>query len=129
MEPPDDVELGHGFRVAFARLRDDLVDRHLVASRLVDPSGPGAEGAVHPAQIRRVQIPVDVVVGDVSVPLLPDEVRETTEAEEVARRKEGRRRLRKLGVLRERLFGQRRERRVSKGVELGGHGIAGFVTG
>jgi hypothetical protein len=63
------------------------------------------------------------------VPLLPDEVRETTEAEEVARRKKGDAIFEREAFSRERLFGQRRERRVSKGVELGGHGIAGFVTG
>ena len=67
VQPADDVELGHRLAVALARLGDALVDRHLVAAGLVDLLRPRAERAVHPAEVRRVQVPVDVVEGEVAV--------------------------------------------------------------
>ena len=95
MQPADDVELRDGLAVALAGLRDALLDRHLVAAGLVDLLRPGAERAVDPAEVRRVQVPVDVVEGEVAVALLADVVGEPAEAQEVAGREEPRRRPRR----------------------------------
>src|SRR5207245_7354318 len=84
----DDVKLRHGFAVALAGLLDAFLDRHLVAARLVDLSRPGAECAVHPAEVGGVQVAVDIVEGEIAVTRLPDLVREAPETEKIAGRKE-----------------------------------------
>src|SRR5207253_333632 len=85
MEPADDVKLGDRFAVSASRLLDALVDRELVATRLVHFLGPRAQGAVDPAQVRRVEVAVDVVEGGIAVSPFADVVREASQPEKVAR--------------------------------------------
>src|SRR5262249_51982784 len=124
--------------VALARLGHALLDRHLVAAGLVDLLGPRAQRAVDPAQVGRVQIPVDVVEGQVAVARLLDEVGEAAQEEPVARPEgedavgEGeplaRENLARDGLEIRAPRGRRELRTWGRGGEVR-HGIAGFVTG
>ena len=88
VEAADDVELRDAVVPAGRGLRDGFLDRHRVAAVHAGLPRPGAERAVDPAEVRRVQVAVDVVVADVPVLLLADEVRERADAEDVGRREE-----------------------------------------
>ena len=89
VEAADDVELRDPVVPAGRGLADGLLDRHRVAAVDAGLAGPRAERAVDPAEVRRVEVPVDVVVAGVAVPLLADEVRERADAEDVGRLEEG----------------------------------------
>jgi hypothetical protein len=88
MQPADDVKLGDRLAVSLAGLLDALVDSHFVSARLVDLARPGAESAVHPAEVRRVEVPVDVVISHVAVPALAGRVGQAPEPQEVPGREE-----------------------------------------
>ena len=65
--------------------RDGFLDGHRVAAVHAGLPRPGAERAVHPAEVRGVQVAIDVVVAGVPVPSLAHEVRERADTEDVGR--------------------------------------------
>ena len=132
VQATDDVELRHRVAVSAARLGDALVDGELVTPRLVHLLRPRAERTVDPAEVRRVQIPVDVVKRGVAVPSLPDVVGEAAEADEIARRGEPDSVVEGESLAGKNFLGDRRQIRPTEGrgePPRPGHGIAGFVTG
>ena len=137
MEPADDVKLGDRFAVPASRFLDALVDRELVAPRLVHFLGPRAQGAVDPAQVRRVEIAVDVVEGGVAVAPFADVVREASQPEKVAALEEPHAVFEGKALPRKDFLSDRtevgtaeRRRQPVGGVGRGPvQGIAGFVTG
>ncbi len=60
---------------------------------------------------------------------LPNRVGQAPEAEQIAGGREGDAVLEAEPLARERLLGERGERGAAEGVEVGGHGMAGLVTG
>ena len=129
MQAADDVELRDGLAVALAGLGDALLDRHVVAAGLVDLLGPRAERAVHPAEVRRVQVAVDVVEREVAVARLADVVGEAAEGEQVARLEEPDAVVEGEPLPGENLVGDRRQVGALEGGGELRHGIAGLVTG
>ena len=133
VEASDDVKLRDRFGVSLARLFDALSDRHLVPAGLIDLLRPGAERAIDPAEVRRVQVPVDVVIREVAVTLFADEVGEPARPEEVARREDPDSVVERQPLAGENLLGDGREIGAAEGGERNlaelVHGIAGFVTG
>ena len=105
VEAADDVQLGDPVVPAGRRLAHGLLDRHRVAAGDARLPRPGAEAAVDPAEVRRVQVAVDVVVAEVPVPPLALAVRERADAEEVRRPEEDEAVLEREPLARERLLG------------------------
>src|SRR5208282_2616499 len=88
MQPADDVKfrraLGDGFRGA----RENLIERKCVCARHVRRAPERAQLAMRDADIRRIDVPVDVEVADVAVALLADVVREPADCEQIVRLEE-----------------------------------------
>src|SRR5580765_6637218 len=84
MESTDDMELGDGFSVASACSLPGLFKRHGVSACLALLAAEGAETAGGNADVRRVDVPVDVEVSDVSVEFFADVIGEPTDSEDVA---------------------------------------------
>ncbi len=114
VEPADDVELGDAVVPARGRLADGLFDRHRVAAGDARLPSPRAEAAVDPAEVRRVQVAVDVVVAPVPVPPLSLAVREGADAEEVRRAEEDEAVLEREPLAGEGSFGHPAERGVGE---------------
>ena len=89
MQSTDDVELGHRFAIAGSRCRPSLFERHRIGSRRILFPPEGTEAAGCHADIGRVDMPIDVEVGDVAVESLPHVVGQPTYGQNVTRPIEG----------------------------------------
>ena len=67
VQPADDMKLRHRLRVARGRRLPSLFQRHGVACLVALLAPKGAQPAVRHANIRRVDVPVDVEVGHIPV--------------------------------------------------------------
>ena len=74
MEAADDMKLGDGFRVAGGRCFPCLFECHGVAGGIAFLAAKGAELAGSHADVRRVDVAIDVEVGKVAVHPLADMV-------------------------------------------------------
>ncbi len=88
VETADDVELRDAVVPARRGLRHGLLDRHRVTAVHARLPRPCAQRAVYPAEVRGIQVTVDVVVGRVAVLRLADVVRERADAQNVQRPEE-----------------------------------------
>src|SRR5580704_14851112 len=85
MQAADDVKFRRAFRHAFRRALVNFIERECVSAGRVRRTSESAEAAMRYANIRGVDVAVDVVVADVSVLLLADVVREPSERQQVVR--------------------------------------------
>ena len=83
MQPADDVQLGGAARLSFLGPMQNLLVRHDVALLALQVGPEGAEDAAIDADVGRVEMRVDVVVGGVAVLALADGVGEFAEREEI----------------------------------------------
>ena len=83
MQTSDDVELGHRFRPAFARLPEGLVERHGVGPGRVRLAAESAERATGHAHVGGVEVAVNVEVGGVAVELLANVVGQVPDGQQV----------------------------------------------
>jgi hypothetical protein len=82
------VQFGAALRGRLAGAVEDLLVRHDVALRRLQVGAERAESAAVHAHVRRVEVLVDVVIGDVAVLRLADAVRQFAEGEQVGVRVE-----------------------------------------
>ena len=83
MQAADDVEFGDRFAPALARVVPDLFQRHRVRFRIVRPLAERAQPATRDANIRRVDMAVDVEIRDVAVQSFANDVRHVAERKDV----------------------------------------------
>ncbi len=119
VEAAHDVELRDPVVPARRGLRDGFLDRHRVAAVHAGLARPGAQRAVHPAEVRRIQIAIHVVVAGVTVPFLAHEVRERADAEDVLRPEQGDAVVEREPAAFRDLFGDRKERRAGETLQEG----------
>src|SRR5262245_33759373 len=74
VQPADNVQLGAALAVRFCRALENLLVRHDVALLTLQVSAKGAEYAAIDADVGRIEMLVDVVIGAVAVLALADEI-------------------------------------------------------
>src|SRR5271157_293605 len=84
MQAADDVEFCYRLGPALARDSKGFLEGHRVSGGRVGLAAEGAEPATGHTHIRGVDVPVDVEVGPLPVPLLAHMVGKVTEGEQVA---------------------------------------------
>src|ERR1700733_3288024 len=85
MQSAYDVEFRGTFGDAFRCARPDFFKGEGVSTRRIGIAAKGTEFAVRAADIRRIDVPVDVVVADIAVTLLADVIREPADGQEIVR--------------------------------------------
>jgi hypothetical protein len=80
MQAADDVKLRRAFRYAFRRALVNLIQRKRVSAGRIRRTPESAKAAMRDANIRGINMPVDVVVADIAVFLLADIIPEASEA-------------------------------------------------
>ena len=83
VQAADDVQLGGAAALGLGGALEDLLVGHDVALRALQVGPEGAEGAAVDADVGRVEVRVDVVIGEVAVLALADEVGQFAEREQV----------------------------------------------
>ncbi len=89
MQASDNVELGHGFGVAGSGGLPDLLQRHGVGAGPVFLAAKGAEAAGGYADIRGIDVPVDVEVSHVPMHALAHMIRQPANGQDVGRTVKG----------------------------------------
>src|SRR5580692_1364495 len=89
MEAADNVKFRGSFPNALFRALVDFFERERVRSWRVGIATEGAEFAVRHADVRRIDVPIDVEIGDVAVALLADVVRQPAHRKKIRRTIEG----------------------------------------
>ena len=84
MQPADDVELGDRLAPALAGAVPDLFERHGVRLGIARLLAERAQPATRHADVGRIDVAVDVEVGDVAVQPLAHEVGQVAERQDVA---------------------------------------------
>src|SRR5256885_8784480 len=85
MQATDNVEFGGAFPDALLRALISFFEREGVRARGVRVAPKGAKFAVRYANVRRINVPVDVVIGDVAMPLFADVVRQPAYRQQIGR--------------------------------------------
>src|SRR5271156_1792226 len=85
MQAADNVEFGGAFGDAFSGARVNFVERKSVRTRRVGRAAESAELAVGDANVGRVNVAIDVVVGDVAMLLFANVIREPAHAQKIVR--------------------------------------------
>src|SRR6202171_6805747 len=85
MQAADDVEFGGAFADALFGALVDFFECKGVSAGSVGIAAESAELAMGDANVGRVDVAIDVEVGDVAVALLADVVGEPTDGEEIGR--------------------------------------------
>src|SRR5262245_10307781 len=83
VQPADDVQLGGAALLGLGGAFEDLLIAHHVALRRPEVGAEGTEGAAVDADVGRVEMRVDVVIGEVAVLALADNVGQLAEREEI----------------------------------------------
>ena len=97
MQPADDVKFRGAFGHALRGARVNFIERKRVGARRIRRAAERAQLAVRDANVRGIDVPVDVEVADVSVALLAHVIRKPADGQQVVRLEE-----------REAVFGVRR---------------------
>ena len=84
MQAANDVELGDRLDVTGTCSLPRLLERHRVGARLTLLTAKGAQPAGRDADIRRIDVPVYVEVGNISMQLLAHVIREPADGQNVA---------------------------------------------
>jgi len=79
------MKLGCAFGDAFSRARVHFIQRKSVGPRRIGRAAEGAKFAMRDAHVRGIDVPVDVVVGDVAVLFFAHEIRQPADAKQVVR--------------------------------------------
>ena len=85
MQAADDVKFGRAFADALVGALIDFVEGVSVGAWRVRIAAERAELAVGNADVGRIDVTIDVVVGDVAVLLFPDVIGEPADGEKVGR--------------------------------------------
>src|SRR5208282_4673707 len=85
MQAADDVKFRRAFRNSLGRSRPNFVESKRVSPRRIRRAPERAQTAMRDAHVRRIDVPVDVEVADVAVPLLANVVREPPKRKQVVR--------------------------------------------
>ena len=88
MQAADNVEFRGAFGNAFRGARENFVERKSVSTRRIGRTPESAQLAVRHADIRRIDVPVDVEVADIAVALLAHVIREPADRQQVVRLEE-----------------------------------------
>src|SRR5438270_4059691 len=83
MKPANDMELGNRFGVSLSGDLPNLIHRHRVCLRIFCPFAERTQSATGHADVGRVDMAVDVEVGDVSVPAFPLQIRHMPQSQNV----------------------------------------------
>ena len=83
MQAADDVELGDRLGIALAGAFPDVFERHLIGGGVTLLAPEGAELAGGDADVGRVDVPIDVVVGRIAVQTLAHDVSQVTETKQI----------------------------------------------
>src|SRR6267142_2397078 len=89
MQAADNVELGDSFRVAGCGCLPSFFQCHGVGAGLIFLTAKCAEATGGHADIRGIDMPIDVEIADVAVLLFANMVCEPADGQEVARAKQG----------------------------------------
>ena len=85
MQAAHDVELGDRFAVAVAGAFPDLFERHGVRLGILGALSESAQAATGDADIGRIDVAVDVEIGDVAVQALAHAIRHPADAQQIGR--------------------------------------------
>ncbi len=85
MQPADNVKFRRALGDAFRRARPDFLLAEGIGARRVSIAAKGAQAAMRHAYVRRIDVPVDVVIADVAVQLLAHPVRKPADGHQVVR--------------------------------------------
>src|SRR5579864_5794429 len=85
MQPTDNMKFGRAFRDALPRALPDFFERVAVRALGIFVAPESAQAAMRAADIRGIDVPVDVVVAEVAVALLANMIREPTNGKQIAR--------------------------------------------
>src|SRR5580704_360960 len=85
MQAADDVKFRRAFRHAFRRALVNFIERECVSAGRVRRASESAEAAMRYANIRGVNVAVDVVIADISVLLLADVIAKPAERKQIVR--------------------------------------------
>ena len=85
MQPADDVKFRRALGYAFCRALVNLIQRERVSAGRVRRAAERAEAAMRHANIRGIDVAVDVVVADVSVFLFAHVIRKPAERKQIVR--------------------------------------------
>src|ERR1700735_3606321 len=85
MQTADNMELGNRLAPALTRGLPNLLERHRVRSWIALLFAEGAQAAAGNANVRRIDMAVDVEVSNVSVHPLAHDIRHVSESEQIAR--------------------------------------------
>ena len=82
MQTADDVKFGRAFAHALFRALINFFERIHVRAGSIRIAPKRAQPAMRQANIRRIDMPIDVEIGDVAVPLLANVVREPADSQQ-----------------------------------------------
>src|SRR3984885_7204135 len=85
MQSAYDVEFRGAFGDTFRCARPDFFKGECVSARRIRIAAKGTKFAMRAADVCRIDVPVDIVVADVTVTLLADVIREPADGQEIVR--------------------------------------------